>query len=79
MTKFALPVTATERIDQALRHRICTAGDGSYIYRSNGRRKMGRPANYYVSRPGAMPIRIQAFTDDEAVQLANERLGSPND
>ena len=75
--KYKLPTDLGDRIDQLLAGRICTAADGSYITRSNGRRRVGRPTRYYVSHvPGReKAMIIAAQDDDEAVKIANERLG----
>ncbi len=45
------------------------------LRKSNGRRKAGRPTKYYVLGTGAFtaPV-IEAYSDEEAVKEANERL-----
>ena len=43
------------------------------MFRSNGRRRSGRPTKYYLRGLGTVnAIQIEAFTDEEAVQIANE-------
>ena len=43
------------------------------MFRSNGKRKSGRPTKYYLRGLGTMnAIKIEAFTDEEAVQIANQ-------
>ncbi len=69
---FVLPKTPTERIDQALAGRLCTATTGAYISRSGGRRKSGRPTKYFVHISDDRHYTITAWTDEEAIQKANE-------
>ena len=46
-----------------------------HLRRSNGRRRAGRPAKYWLHGTGEVnaPV-IQAYTDEEAVELANQCL-----
>jgi hypothetical protein len=48
MSLFELPMELDQRIEQALASRVCTAQDGSYITRSEGKRKSGRRTRYIV-------------------------------
>ena len=66
-----LPTTVEDRMLQALADRVATDPDGSYLTRSNGRRKAGRPTKYYLHRPGKMPQKIEAYTDEEAIEIVN--------
>lgn len=70
---FTLPTELGERIEQALAQRICTAKDGSYIRRSTGRRRAGRPARYTVHMKIGKSFVVTAFDDGAAVELANKR------
>jgi hypothetical protein len=72
---FTLPMETGERIEQALAQRICTALDGSYIRRSSGRRRTGRPAKYTVHVVSDdYSFVVQAMDDGTAVELANQRI-----
>ena len=70
---FVLPTDKGQRIEQALAQRVCTSEDGSYIRRSNGRRRAGRPAKYTVHLSGDTSFVVEAFDDGTAVELANKR------
>ena len=71
---FNLPTTIEERIDQVLAGRVCTAPDGSYMTRSNGRRKAGRPMRYFVHRADGTSFTLTADHDEQAVERANKRI-----
>lgn len=45
-----------------------------YIQASGGRRRAGRPARYYV-RNGNAGFTVTAYTNEEAIEKANKRLG----
>lgn len=70
---FILPADEGERIEQALARRVCTAPDGSYIMRSYGRVRAGRPARYTVHLVNGVTFAVRARNDEEAVALANKR------
>lgn len=70
---FTLPTETGERIEQALAQRVCTAADGSYIRRSAGRRRAGRPTKYTVHLATGSSFVIEAFDDGAAVDRANKR------
>jgi hypothetical protein len=46
-----------------------------HLRRSNGRRRAGRPAKYWLHGTGELnaPV-VKAYTDEEAVELANQCL-----
>lgn len=48
------------------------------LWKSAGRRKSGRPTKYYLSGTGAIntPV-IQAYTDEEALEIANGMIVIP--
>ena len=72
---FTLPTSRDERIGQILAQRVCTAEDGSYIRRSNGRCQAGRPAKYFVHLVSGDSFTVKAFFDDDkAVDAAYQRL-----
>jgi len=73
-TKFLLPQTIDERLDQAIANRVCTTKDGSYIWRSSGRRKYGRPYKYGVHLADGNSFTVLAYNDEEAVSKANDKL-----
>lgn len=70
---FTLPTELSERIEQALAQRVCTAADGSYIRCSYGRRRAGRPAKYTVHMADGSSFIVKAHDDGAAVDLANKR------
>lgn len=45
-----------------------------YLRRSNGNRKAGRPARYYVHISNTITLRFTAYSDTEAVEKANKML-----
>ena len=71
---FCLPTETTDRIDQAIAGRVCTAGDGSYITRSFGRRRPDRATRYVVHVVNGKSFTLSAYTDDAAVVAANKRV-----
>jgi hypothetical protein len=70
---FTLPSEFGQRIEQGLAGRVCTSPDGSYIRRSFGRRRAGRPQKYTVHLSIDQAFVIHAFDDVAAVDIANER------
>lgn len=70
---FELPMELSERLNQALSNRVCTASDGSYIRRSSGRRRSGRNSRYFVHMEGGESFSVIAPHDNAAVELANKR------
>jgi len=73
MTKFELPTDTKERIQQALAGRVCTAPDGSYLYRTNGRSKAGRAPWYVAVYSDGGVRKFRAESDEEAVTVGNNR------
>jgi len=71
---FSLPEDRQQRLEQALAQRVCTAEDGSYIRRSYGRGRAGRPARYSVHMADDTSFVVRAFDDAAAVALANQRI-----
>lgn len=52
---------------------LTPASHPAHLRRSQGRRKAGRPAKYYLQCVGTInAIVIEAYTDAEALKLANE-------
>jgi len=76
---FSLPEDRQQRIEQALAQRICTAEDGSYIRRSYGQGRAGRPARYSVHMADGAPFTVRAYDDQAAVALANRRITQRKD
>lgn len=70
---FKLPDNQNERISQALAGRVCTLAKDTYISRSNGRAKNGLPPKYFV-HAGESSFVIRAWTDQEAIDLANQKI-----
>lgn len=46
---------------------------GAYLTRSNGRHKAGRKTTYFVTLDN-LTIKIRAYSDNEAAQIANHKL-----
>lgn len=52
---------------------LTPASNPAHLRRSQGHRKAGRPAKYWLSGVGTInAIVIEAYTDAEALKLANE-------
>lgn len=73
VTMFKLPNNQNERISQALAGRVCTIDRDTYISRSFGRAKNGLPPKYFV-HVGEKSFAIRAWTDQEAIDLANQKI-----
>ncbi len=71
---FRLPENQDDHIDQFLLSRVCTMPNGAYIRRSGGRAKNGLPPKYFVHVDETHHFVIRAWTDQEAVDLANQKL-----
>jgi hypothetical protein len=71
MLKFAQDFDETTRVHMYLAGRLAQSENGkTYLRRSNGRRRSGRPAYYWLIREGDLPKRFTAENDDEALEIA---------
>lgn len=70
---FKLPDNQNDRIIQAFAGRLCTVSEDTYISRSHGRAKNGLPPKYFV-HAGDSSFVIRAWTDQEAIDLANQKI-----
>jgi 5-deoxy-D-glucuronate isomerase len=71
---FELPTDKDERIRQGLAGRVCTTTGGSYIRRSSGRRMATSKPRYSVHVEGGTSFLVRAWTDSEAVAIANKHI-----
>lgn len=71
-----LPKDIVEEIEMALQcHCAEDAETGAYLMRSNGRRKTGRPRNYWYHAPGMINSKkITAYSDQEAIDQINGEM-----
>lgn len=76
MLKLAKDLDEEKRVHCFLAGRIAQDPDdfNVYMFRSNGRRKSGRPAKYYLHTGLPNAILILASSDEEALELARKRL-----
>jgi hypothetical protein len=73
MLKVGADHDETTRVHMYLAGRIAQSEDGKlYLTRSNGRRRAGRPAYYWLHRKELMMAKkFTAWDDDEALEIAN--------
>lgn len=71
---FHLPVTTEEQIGCFIANRVASVDNDTYICRSYGRRKAGRPAKYYAMLGKSHTLTVTAFTDAEAVEKINDKI-----
>lgn len=70
--KLAQDFDEETRVYMLLGERLAQNTDGTmYLKRSNGHRRSGRPAYYWLHRPNEMAKRIIAWDDTEALEIAN--------